>query len=131
MRDFQDYLKRMVEDGEEPTGDPAAAGPVKPGVSLDQAKSPAEAFMAYQRELTGLWGNVKNILVHADTALGNIEGEIEDYLKDALPVNKVDAAVDTAYKPGRARPTIDRNAIRAMTQKAQGAATPPPAAPTT
>jgi hypothetical protein len=129
MKDFQDVLRHMIEmDGVDPTaGDPTAAAPAKPGVSLDAATNPADAFLAYKRELEGLWGNMKGILGHADQALANLETEINDYLSDAMPVGKVDAAVDAAYKTQRARPTIDRSAIQAMTSKARTAANPTPA----
>ena len=128
MKDFQDYLKTIIE------GDAAAAvgggdpTPARPGVSLDAANNPSEAYMAYKQELSALWQTMKGTLVNADKALETIQQHLTDFTSDAIPLKNVDATVDAAYATKKPRPTIDRSAISAMTNRAKQAV--PGAGPT-
>lgn len=117
MNDFQNFLKLIVE-----ADDPEQHGhaPPPPGTfsgSLEDAKSPRDAYAAYSKELNALWETLKTTVNTAVTQIEKLHGHATGFatkMKD-LGISS-DKGLQQKLKAAAAPalPTFDRSKLAAI-----------------
>lgn len=129
MRDFQNFLRLVVEAEGDLPGAEGAEGAEGAVTTIEEANTPTQAFMAYRREANKLMSELEYALTQADKQLAAMGGHTAAF-KDTVKTKDQLAAHLGQFQTATPRPTIDRSKIAAMVGKYKGSA-PPPATPGT